>query len=357
MEVIRSNKLKNILFEKCNNEISFSRKVYYYLKPLIPRVLQIYLRYRKAKRIKNEYYEESQLIQGEILRDILKEKSMYFIWFWPKNYRTAVVITHDVESKEGYKRVLDLVEIDERFGFKSCFGFIPERYPIDKGILKELKTRGFEIAVHGLRHDGKLFNSPKIFKKRLRKIEEYAKEWEAEGFRSPSLLRNARWMSCFKFLWDSSFPDWDVYGPQPGGCRTVFPFFISQKTIELPVTLMQDHTLFEILKEEDIRIWKKKTKYIIRLNGLINIVIHPDYIFQNKRVTHYQKYLDYLRSQDGIWWTLPRDIAKWWRKRERSKVQFDSKGNPVIEGPAKDNGIVALTEFFYQTVSFKFYGE
>ena len=40
-------------------------------------------------------------------------------------------------------------------------------------MFKELRKSGFEIGVHGLTHDGKLFRSRKIFDQRAVKITDY----------------------------------------------------------------------------------------------------------------------------------------------------------------------------------------
>ena len=341
-----SNRIKtteDILFEKKGNGIGFSKKLYYSLKPLIPRFIQVYLRQIKARRIRDNGYEGVESIYRGILEEELKKscKITHFIWFWRKGYKMASVITHDVETENGMKNVLKLAEIDEKYGIKSSFEFVPERYNIDYGILNKLNNRGFEVAIHGLNHDGKLFNSEKVFIERISRIEKYAEEWKIGGFRSPSLLRNALWMGNFNFSWDSSFPDWDLYGPQPGGCKTIFPFFVSDITVELPVTMIQDHTLFEILGKKDIEIWREKFEYIESLNGLSNIIVHPDYIFKDDRIEYYCQYLEYLKSKASVWHALPRDVADWWRKRDRSEIRFDSDGIPLIEGPAAKDGVVA----------------
>lgn len=339
-------KIEDILFEKYIENNGSSKRLYYSLKPLIPKFMQIYIRRLKARNIVDNGYESVESIYRQILTDEMKKllKTFNFIWFWPEGYKMASVITHDVESAEGFKNVLKLAEIDEEFGVRSSFEFVPERYRIDYGILEELRNRGFEIAIHGLIHDGKLFNSEKGFRNRLSKIERYAEKWKAKGFRSPSLLRNSFWMKNLDFGWDSSFPDWDLYGPQPGGCRTVFPFFISKKTVELPVTIMQDHTLFEILKQTDIKIWKKKIDDIHSSNGLANLIVHPDYIFGDNRLKYYFEYLEWVKSKEKIWYSLPQDVATWWRRRDESEIRLDSNGKPYIEGSAVSDGLIAYAK-------------
>ena len=43
-------------------------------------------------------------------------------------------------------------------GFRSSFNLIPEgSYQVDTAFCDDLKSNGFEVGVHDLRHDGKLY--------------------------------------------------------------------------------------------------------------------------------------------------------------------------------------------------------
>ena len=189
------------------------------------------------------------------------------IAYWPGNARAAFVITHDVEWDAGLRRAPALAALEKELGFTSCWNLVPERYPIDWGIVDELRKGGFEIGIHGLKHDGKLFQSRSLFSQRLQAIHEYARSWGAEGFRSPSTLRNAEWMTAMQFKYDSSFPDTDPYEPQTGGCCSIWPYFLGSM-VELPLTLPQDHTLFEILQHRDIGVWKEKMEWLLLHGGV-----------------------------------------------------------------------------------------
>ncbi len=329
-----SHDIKSIIYELNNREINSFYKMYYILKPMIPRYLQICLRRISANFIIEQGYESIEKLYHQALLECAEQAAepFPFIWFWPNRKAMASIVTHDIESSAGFHRVLDLADIDSKYHIKSSFKFVPEGYTVDPGIMRELKRRGFEIALHGLNHDGRLFVSKKVFHQKLQKIKDYAKQWQTEGFRSPSLLRNYQLMKNFTFNWDSSFPDWDLYGPQPGGCRTIFPFFISRHTVELPVTMMQDHTLFEILKKKDITIWKEKFNYIKSLSGLANIIVHPDYIFKNNRIKYYEGYLDFIVHDETVWQTCPNEVANWWRARDRSSIKKRADGSFYVDG-------------------------
>jgi hypothetical protein len=96
--------------------------------------------------------------------------------------------------------------------------------------------------------------------------------------------------------------------------------------VELPVTLVQDHTLFEILRERSIERWSHKGDWIIRNHGLINVIVHPDYIRSPERLALYDAFLSWLRSRiecSAGWHALPRDVAAWWRTRAALCEQLD----------------------------------
>jgi hypothetical protein len=53
-----------------------------------------------------------------------------------------------------YVRVV--ADLEVVLGFRSKFNFIPESYQLDHRLVEEKRIRGFEISVHGLKHDGML---------------------------------------------------------------------------------------------------------------------------------------------------------------------------------------------------------
>ena len=181
---------------------------------------------------------------------------------------------------------------------------------------------GFEVGVHDLHHDGSLYRSWGSFRSGAKKINRYVAEWGAEGFRSGFMRHNLRWLDDVNVLYDSSTFDTDPFEPQPDGVETIFPFWVSQDGqhgyVEMPYTLSQDSTLFFLLKENSIDIWKRKLDWVAQKGGLALVIVHPDYISFNgqKRVGEYsqQLYRDLLeyvanRYPDQCWFALPKDVA------------------------------------------------
>jgi len=294
-----------------------------------------------------------------VVKSPLSSDKIPFIWFWPHGKNFAFVITHDVETQKGLRNIERICEIERRYGFRSSWNFVPERYSVDSRLLERLVNDGFEVGIHGLKHDGKLFNSKKIFDERMKKIKKYAIEWGAVGFRSPATHRNPDWMMNMPFEYDSSFPDTDPYEPQPGGCLSIFPFFIGN-LVELPITLVQDHTLFEILGHEGISIWKQKIDWIEKMNGMALVIVHPDYIRPDGDrgtesgypIEYYKELLQYVKNKGDYWHALPRDVAEWWRRRDTSEIKPDKNEEPCIKGPAAKDAVIRWIKLVNDEVIF-----
>jgi hypothetical protein len=250
---------------------------------------------------------------------------------WPDGKRFAFVLTHDVESQAGVDKVRELAALDLKCGFRSSFNFIPEGgYTVPDSLREWLLERGFEVGVHDLNHDGKLYHSHAGFKNKARRINHYLREWQASGFRSGFMLRQLDWLHELEIEYECSTFDTDPFEPQPNGAHTIFPYWIPRPAtaaapgrregyVELPYTLPQDSTMFLLLREPDAEIWRRKTEWIVRRGGMVLMNVHPDYIDltgAGKPTTyplaHYEGFLRWLSDtyQNEVWRALPREVSR-----------------------------------------------
>jgi hypothetical protein len=255
-----------------------------------------------------------------------------FINFWPDGKRFAFVLTHDVEGPKGLELIEPLIEIEQRYGFVSAWFVVAEDYEIPAGTFERIRAAGGEVGVHGLTHSGTLFRDRATFEAQLPQIHRYISEWGAAGFRSPATHRNAAWMPELGCLYDSSFPDTDPFEPQAGGCCSILPFFI-RDLIELPITMVQDHTLFEILREDSAERWINKADWIAENRGLVNVLVHPDYATSPRRLELYEQLLEHLSKRIDGWHALPREVAAWWRLR--STIERNLAGRAPVWLPER----------------------
>jgi hypothetical protein len=222
------------------------------------------------------------------------------------------VLTHDIETSEGQAFARSVADMEEKHGFRSSFNFVTERYPLDLELIKNLKSRGFEIGVHGLKHDGKLYNSCIGFTQRAERINTHLKELNAVGFRSPLMMRHPEWLQLLDIEYDLSFFDTDPYEPIPGGVMSIWPIIVG-KFVELPYTLAQDHTLTVILGEMTPRLWLEKMEFIEQYQGMALLITHPDYLRIPVGWNIYTDFLLEMEHRKGYWHALPKDVAQWWR--------------------------------------------
>ena len=110
-------------------------------------------------------------------------------------------------------------------------------------------------------------------------------------------------------------PAWDPFQPKPGDCLTYVPFPLNAHCVELPVTLWQDFTLFEELEMKDIDVWRAQSDFIAGIGGLINVIVHPDYMLTEERLELYRALLDHLSRKTGLWITTPNQAADWARRQ------------------------------------------
>jgi glycosyltransferase involved in cell wall biosynthesis len=247
---------------------------------------------------------------------------------WPDGKKFALVLTHDVEGPEGLVKCRDLMALEQRLGFCSSFNFIPEgSYDVPMEFRADLAAAGFEVGVHDLRHDGKLFWHRKNFSVNARGINHYLKEWGAVGFRAGFMLHDLECLHELEIEYDASTFDTDPFEPQPEGVHTIFPYWVPQPKgggyVELPYTLPQDSTMFLVLQEKSPEIWQKKLDWIVRRGGMALLNVHPDYMsFDEKTqkssefpVAFYQEFLEYIAKnyRDECWQVCPRELARWYR--------------------------------------------
>ena len=304
-------------------------RIYFGLKPFVPLKLRRAIRRGFALRLRERVRGIWPIMPGS-------ERVPDGWPGWPDGKKFALVLTHDVERQVGLDKCRALLRLEQELGFRSSFNFVPEgSYKVPAQLREELVRNGFEVAVHDLKHDGRLYRSRREFRQRAARINHYLAEWGAVGFRSAFMLRKLDWLHELGIGYDASTFDTDPFEPQPEGCQTIFPFWVprpfanqeSQFTrhvsakgyVEPPYTLPQDFTLFLLLCEKTTDIWRRKLDWIAEHGGMALIDTHPDYMAldgssqktEEYPIELYKELLDYIRSRySGEYWpALPRQVA------------------------------------------------
>src|SRR5947207_12154000 len=273
-------------------------RIYYGLKPFIPQSFRTAIRRKVALRLRHRIESVWPIAPGS-------ERRPQDWPGWPGNKKFALVLTHDVESAAGLRKCRELMQLEMDAGFRSSFKFVPEGdYRLTPELREELAQNGFEIGIHDLKHDGRLYQSRREFSQRAQRINHYLAEWGAVGFRSAFMLHELDWLHELNIQYDASTFDTDPFEPQPEGYHTIFPLWIPRSDpssensnsvnshsstlngsrsgyVELPYTLPQDSTLFLLLREETPEIWFRKLDWITEHGGMALLITHPDYMNMN----------------------------------------------------------------------------
>jgi glycosyltransferase involved in cell wall biosynthesis/peptidoglycan/xylan/chitin deacetylase (PgdA/CDA1 family) len=296
-------------------------RTYYFLKPILPWRVRVLLRQWRARR-RRRIFASTWPIDPRAARTPAGWPG------WPEGKKFAVILTHDVEDHKGLSRVKQLSDLEARNGFRSSFNFVPQgSYRVPTSVRAMLEYAGFEVGVHGLEHDGKLYRSKEEFAGKASRIREYLREWNACGFRSPLMQHKLGWLHELGLDYDASTFDTDPFEPEPDGAGTIFPFWVPGPNgtgyVELPYTLVQDFNLFGVLREPNIDIWKRKADWVAQHGGMVLLNTHPDYMcFEGKpardefSVAFYEEFLRYLREKyEGQYWgALPREASAYYRE-------------------------------------------
>lgn len=308
-------------------------RLYYTFKPLLPQGMRLAVRSWLAARKLRQVGDTWPVAPGS-------ERAPEGWPGWPDGKRFALVLTHDVEGQAGLDRCSKLMELEKSLGFRSSFTLIPKGpYGITRELREEMTRDGFEVTVHDLYHNGKLFLTKKEFVRNAPEINRHLREWKAVGFRSGFMLHNLEWLHELDIEYDLSTFDTDPFEPQPHGQGTIFPFWVSRPVdrgrgtvdggpvnesrhgyAELPYTLPQDSTLFLILGERHPDIWCQKLDWVAKHGGMALVNVHPDYMaFDEAKSSNrcypaalYRDFLEYARKRhaDSFWHPLARDVAR-----------------------------------------------
>jgi glycosyltransferase involved in cell wall biosynthesis len=342
------------LYSEASNlaETGMAARAYYLVRPLLSVSIRKHIqrwRLRGWERLPFPHWPVDrtvdQMFEQTMLLSLRAQSvdQIPFIWFWPEGATSCAIMTHDVETALGVRSCPYLMDMEDAFGIKGSFQIIPEeRYEVTNEFLDSIRGRGFEVVVHDLNHDGHLFRDKEQFLRRAKKINAHKERFGASGFRAAVLYRRQLWFDALDFSYDMSVPNVAHLDPQRGGCCTVMPYFVG-KILELPVTTTQDYTLFNILNDYSIDLWKQQIELIMEKHGLISFIVHPDYVGGSRERTVYEALLSHLadlRRENGVWIATPGEVDRWWRQRAEMKLVKDQFGWH-IEGPGSERARVA----------------
>lgn len=239
---------------------------------------------------------------------------------WPGGRRFPLMVTHDVDTKEGMALAGTVLDEMVALGIKPCFFLVGKGYRWDEGFIRAVHQAGGEIGLHGDTHDNRLaFEPSDVVARRLDSVSDLMKSANIRGFRSPSLLVSDALYEAVgpRFAWDSSVPDTDTHtllGPRRG-CGTAFPFR-RRGCLVLPLTMPADDRLL-LLDYRGlglIDLLRRKWMHLREVGGLVHFLTHPEPHLFGKPVLRdlFRAVLTEILDSGEAWVATPSMVAEYW---------------------------------------------
>jgi peptidoglycan/xylan/chitin deacetylase (PgdA/CDA1 family) len=227
-----------------------------------------------------------------------------------------VLLTHDLDSPEGLERaVRQFLPLEEEFGARSVNFVVPCAWPIDAGLLRELRRRGHEVGIHGYDHANRTaFADPVERRRRLDAGRRALDGYGVQGYRAPSLLRTAGLLCDLAGLYryDSSIPTSGGLFPVPNnGCASARPFEI-EGIVEIPLSLPRDGSLRFLghSPREVGDLWVSCADRVATSSGVVVLLTHCESRFSGnpEMLAAYRRFLGHVAESDRFRWARPADV-------------------------------------------------
>jgi peptidoglycan/xylan/chitin deacetylase (PgdA/CDA1 family) len=235
-----------------------------------------------------------------------------------------VILSHDLDSPEGLSNLVqNFLDIEEAVASRSANYIVPCAWPIDHGLLGEVRARGHEIGIHGYDHSNRTpFAETTERRARLSAATALIERYGITGYRAPSLLRTSDLLADLSqfYAYDSSIPTAGGAFPIPNnGCASARPFSIG-RLMELPISLPRDGSLrfLGYRPRQILQLWIDCSEIIASSGGIIVLLTHCEKRFSGNRsmLAAYREFLQYLAESARFAFSSTADVLQ--RFREKS---------------------------------------
>lgn len=215
-----------------------------------------------------------------------------------------VVLTHDIDSPEGLRTLVDrFLPAEEAAGARSTNFVVPCAWDVDHALMDAVTSRGHDVGVHGYDHSNLTpFATDVERRRRLDAARPFAAKYRAVGYRAPSLLRTRALLRDLagRYRWDSSIPTSGGLFPVPNnGCASARPWAIGG-VLELPLSMPRDGSLrfLGYSPREIAALWIECADLIARSHGIVMLLTHCERRFSggDSMFDAYRRFLDHVRT-------------------------------------------------------------
>jgi hypothetical protein len=238
-----------------------------------------------------------------------------------------LLLTHDVDTAEGYRRLGALLDVEEQVGLRSVSHLVTHRYPWSVPDLVPRAERGHAFGVHDTLHDNRIaYLPPDAIAQRLRDAQGALGALNCGTFRAPAFLRSEALYRAMEGLVtvDLSSPDWALLWPHPGdGIGTPFPIRHGS-TVCVPTTMPRDGEMISIGLDGDamVELWRHKASKLWRVGAPVVLLTHPDRGFTDSpaRIAAYASLLRWFTESGRFDTAPPLESLTKLRQMEKARV-------------------------------------
>ena len=216
-----------------------------------------------------------------------------------------VVLTHDIDSPEGLRNLVDrFLPLEEAVRATSTSYIVPCAWDVDESLAGAVTDRGHDIGVHGYDHSNLTpFAQPDERRRRLDAALPFARRHGSVGYRAPSLLRTRALLRDLagRYHYDTSIPTSGGLFPVPNnGCATARPFTV-EGIRELPLSMPRDGSLRFLghSPAEIAALWIDCADHIARSGGVVVLLTHCERRFSGdeRMLGAYRDLLEYVADR------------------------------------------------------------
>jgi len=251
-------------------------------------------------------------LSADLLSDLAGEPSPFMAG------PTPVVLSHDLDSPEGIQNLVQhFLPREEQVGARSTNFVVPCAWPLDHGLLHEIRDRGHELGVHGYDHSNRTaFVGPAERHRRLTASVGLARRYRMQGYRAPSLLRTRELINDLgsRYCYDSSIPTSGGPFPVPNnGCASARPFRIGS-LVELPLSLPRDGSLRFLGYDaaEISALWIQSARKVAASGGVVVLLTHCEARFSGNpaMLRAYDEFLNAVSTAPDFTWMTAGEVVE-----------------------------------------------
>jgi hypothetical protein len=223
------------------------------------------------------------------------------------------VITFDIDSRECYEFISELIEVNKSLVPKYTINFLTKgNYRVESALLEKIASNECEIGLHGDTHD--LLFCTKSRSEISRRLDQMIKSFPAEfrptSYRHPGFGTSKKLfqeLSNRGFTCDSSVKAQPYFGDK---LILPIPVTIDETNIAVLPTVLSDDSLIreDKVKTEEIQdILRGIINFVKVHDGVLTLNFHPSIVRNNLSI--YEKMFEQINAISDVKYMTMREIA------------------------------------------------